>query len=63
MLEPKQLEPKATEYVKAYQDLSLKSLFVVVGLFGPCTWEPDRGVPGCRGGLRPLVVFLFRFGS
>ena len=50
-------------YVKAYQDLSLKSLFVVVGSFGPCTWEPGRGVPGCCGGLRPLVVFLFLFGS
>ena len=38
-------------------------LFVVVGFFGPCTWEPGRGVPGCRGGLRPFVVLLFLFGS
>ena len=34
-------------------------LVVVVFLFGPCTWEPGRGVPGCRGGPRPLVVLLF----
>ena len=32
---------------------------MVVFLFGPCTWEPGRGVPGCRGGPRPLVVLLF----
>ena len=32
---------------------------MVVFLFGPCTWEPGRGVPGCRGGPRPLVVLVF----
>ena len=36
--------------------------FVVVGFFGPCTWEPGRRVPSCRGGLRPFVVLLFLFG-
>ena len=25
-------------------------------LFGPCTWEPGQGVPGCRGGLRPFLL-------
>ena len=25
-------------------------------LFGPCTWEPGQGVPGCRGGLRPVLL-------
>ena len=29
---------------------------MVVFLFGPCTWEPGRGVPGCRGGLRPFLL-------
>ena len=24
----------------------------------PSNWEPGRGVPGCRGGLRPAVLFL-----
>ena len=50
-------------YVKAYLDLSLKSLVCFGCFFGPCTWEPGRGVPGCRGGLRPFVVLLFLFGS
>ena len=30
--------------------------FVVVLVSGdPCNWEPGRGVPGCRGGLRPAL--------
>ena len=42
-------------YVKAYLDLSVKSVVVILG---PCTWEPGRGVPGCRGGLRPFCCFV-----
>ena len=29
------------------------SVFAVVCSWCPCNWEPGRGVPGCRGGLRP----------
>ena len=49
-------------YVKAYLDLSMKSLLALVVVFGPCAWEPGRGVPGCRGGLRPVLCFWFLFG-
>ena len=27
-------------------------------LRGPCLWAPGRGVPGFRGGLRPVAVSL-----
>ena len=27
-------------------------------LLGPCTWEPGRGVPGCRGGSCPCCCLL-----
>ena len=33
--------------------LYLKSLFWLLSSCYPCNWEPGRGVPGCRGGLRP----------
>ena len=41
-------------YVLTYLDGSLLevSLLAVVSCY-PCNWEPGRGVPGCRGGLRP----------
>ena len=29
---------------------------MVFFLFGPCTWEPGQGVPGCRGGLHPFLL-------
>ena len=35
----------------------MKSLVCwVCFLFGPCTWEPGQGAPGCRGGLRPFLL-------
>ena len=48
-------------YVKAYLDLSLRSLvFSLLLLPGPCTWKPGREVPGCRGGLFPFCCrFVF----
>ena len=50
-------------YVKAYLDLSLKSLVCFGCCFRPVHLEAWPGVPGCRGGLRPFVVLLFLFGS
>ena len=34
-------------------------LCVVLLLLGPCTWEPGRGVPGCRGGPCPFCFACF----
>ena len=49
-------------YVKEYLDLSLKSLvFFWLSASWPCTWEPGRGVPDCRGRLCPFCCW-FVFG-
>ena len=41
---------------------SVEVTFVAVLIpVDPCNWEPGRGVPGCRGGLRPALCCLLRF--
>ena len=44
--------------VKTYHVDSLSEVIAVVVLFSvdPCAWAPGRGVPGCRGGLRPVFL-------
>ena len=47
-------------YVQAYLELSLREVSCVCCSFlGSCNWEPGRGVPGSRGGLRPGCCCLF----
>ena len=47
-------------YVYTYHVESLREVtsFVVLVPFDPCNWEPGRGVPGCRVGLRPALFLL-----
>ena len=40
---------------------SRNHLVVVLVPVDPCNWEPGRGVPGCRSGLRPSVLWFVVF--
>ena len=44
---------------QAYLELPLREVSCVVCSFlGSCNWEPGRGVPACRGRLRPGCCFV-----